>query len=248
MDDYRQKAHQKYLEQKKIKFQEDKQLKKEQVDKIKEQEEQLRKEQEEKLKKDIYIQEQTLIIDESIKSYEIEKTDDNIMMILTIINGCIENITNIWTPYDIQNITNLVIGFSNLVDTNNINRPKGLDTIANVKILKESFEQIFKILKLDVDIQTLDTDKDEEIARKLQEEIPPENIIHQDNVDEHKDFEPEPLDGHDLEDEEYARRLQEEINKPKKVEKKIKEKAKLSTKYKGLNSYDFINTLLKEKL
>jgi hypothetical protein len=277
MEDYKQKAHLKFLKQKKIKFQEDDKVKKEQEEQIRLQEEQkklqeelLIKKREEDVKKHVYTQSQILIIDDTIKLYETDKTDDNIMLILTIINGCIDNIQTIWTPTDIQNITNLVIGFSNSVDANNIRRPKGIDTIANVKILKESFEMIFKLLNLNIDIQTLDTDKDAEIARKLQEDMrpPPHNKIHKPdfNIDAHEpvfdDHEPdfdahepdfddddhEPVDiPEDILDEEYARRLQEELNSIKKV-KQTKEKPKLSTKYCGLNSDDFINALLKEKI
>jgi len=188
MDEYRKKAHQKYLEQKKIKIMEEEQIKKEEEKIKKEEEEKIKKIKEEQLKKEFYVQSQILIIDEAIESYKRDKTDDNIMMILTIINACLENISSIWTQEDIKNITRLVITFSNNVDANNNGRLKGLNTIANVKILKEGFEKIFKLLNLNVEIQTLDTDKDEEIARKLEASLKPN-------------------------DAEIARKLQEELNK-----------------------------------
>jgi hypothetical protein len=188
MDDYRKKAHQKYLEQKKIKIMEEEQTSKEEERKKKEEEEKIKKLKEEQLKKEFYVQSQILIIDEAIESYKSDNTDDNIMLILTIINACLENISSMWKQEDIKNITRLVIAFSNNVDANNNGRPKGLNTIANVKILKEGFEKIFKLLNLNVEIQTLDTDKDEEIARKLEESLKPN-------------------------DAEIARKLQEDLNK-----------------------------------
>ncbi len=188
MDDYRKKAHQKYLEQKKIKIMEEEQTSKEEERKKKEEEEKIKKLKEEQLKKEFYVQSQILIIDEAIESYKSDNTDDNIMLILTIINACLENISSMWKQEDIKNITNLVVAFSNNVDANNNGRPKGLNTIANVKILKEGFEKIFKLLNLNVEIQTLDTDKDEEIAKKLEESLKPN-------------------------DAEIARKLQDELNK-----------------------------------
>jgi hypothetical protein len=254
MDDYRQRAHQKYLEQKKIKIQEDDTTIKEQL--IKEQEEKLQKEKD-AIKKQVYVQGQVLIIDETISSYKIDKTDDNIMMILTIVHGCIENIQSLWSPDDIKTIINLVIGFSNDVDTNNENRPKGLDTIANVKILKEAFENLFKILNLEVEIQTLDTDKDEEIAKKLQETLNPKRpntprLLPHDNdellIDRPDNHLFDDNDMNDLNDEDFARRLQDEINKPKKEKPKKEKPPILSSRYNGMNSDDFIDALLKEKV
>ena len=188
MDDYKLRARQKYLDQKKIKIEEDDKQKLENEKLEKEREEQLhaklekiRKEKEEEAKQQVFIQGQMLIIDEAISSFKTDKTDDNIMMILTIINGCIENIQSMWSNDDIKIVTNLVIAFSNEVDANNGHRVKGLDTIANVKILKEAFEQIFGLLKLQVDIQILDTDKDEEIARQLEADI---HVINTDRDEE----------------------------------------------------------------
>lgn len=256
MEEYRKRAQQKYLEQKKIKIEEDETIKKQEQEKI----EKIEKIKQEQIKKQFYIQEQKLIINDAIDSYKLDKNDDNIMMILTIINGCIENIQLTWSEEDKKSITNDVIKFSNEVDANNDKRPKGLHTIANVKILKDSFEQIFKLLNLNVEIQTLDTDNDEEIARKLQEtlSIPPFAINQVPNDillddDNHKDDEEEnihnanDIDDDSEDDENYARRLQNELNKPKVPEKKV-DVPILSNKYNGLNCDDFINALLKDKV
>lgn len=270
MDDYKKKAHQKYLEQKKIKIEEDEQLKREEEEKNK-------KIKEEQAKKEFYIQEQILIIEESIETYKIDKTDDNILMILTIINGALENIASLWTQENIKDITNLIIAFSNDVDSNNDKRPKGLNTIANVKILKDGFEKIFKLLNLNVEIQTNDTDNDAEIAKKLEETLNPkkkiqplkektqiiieepdinyeEPDVHYEEPDDDSEYEEteddseyeETEDIEELDDEKYARKLHDEINNPKKEESK---KAPiLSNKYKGLNCDDFINALMNDKI
>lgn len=267
MDEYRKKAQLKYLEQKRIKIVEEEQIKKEEEEKIK-------KLKEEQLKKEFYVQSQILIIDEAVESYMRDKTDDNIMMILTIIDGCLENINSLWTQEDIKNITNLVIAFSNNVDANNNGRPKGLNTIANVKILKEGFEKIFKLLNLNVEIQTLDTDKDEEIARKLAESLKPNDVeiarklqedlnknirptqqvvFKEPNFDDSDIEEPdyvqeEPVKEPDHEDDEQiARRLQDELNKSKK-KVSVKKAPVLTDKYKGLNCDDFISALMNEKI
>jgi len=275
MDDYRKKAQQKYLEQKKIKIMEEELIKKEEERIKKEEEEKIKKIKEEQLKKEFYIQSQILIIDEAIESYKRDKTDDNIMMILTIINGCLENIYSLWTQEDIKNITNLIIAFSNNVDANNNERPKGLNTIENVKILKEGFEKIFKLINLNVKIQTLDTEQDEEIARKLQESLKPNDaeIARKLQEEINKNIRPNVLrqnqqvviqepefDDSDIEEPDYpraepveeddlqmARRLQEELNKSKK-KTSIKKAPVLSNKYKGLNCDDFISALMNDKI
>lgn len=243
MDDYRQKAHQRYLEKMQIKIEEDNIQK-----------EELRKKQEEEDRKQIYIQEQILIINEAISTYQTDKTDDNIMMILTIIKGCIDNLEKIKTTQEMNNIRDLVIAFSNEVDAHNTVRPKGVDTIANVKILKESFEQIFNLLDLEVEIQTLDTTKDEEIAKQLAETLnnppptPPPTPREplEEGFEEIKEEDAIPHNDGYIEDEEYARRLQEEINKPH-VKTKKQTLPKLSSKYVGLSCDDFIKELMKEK-
>ena len=88
MDEYRKLAQEKYLQQKKIKIEANDIY-------TKEAEEKLNKLKEEQTKKQVYIQSQMLIIDESIESFLIDKTDDNIMLILTIIKASIENIQEI---------------------------------------------------------------------------------------------------------------------------------------------------------
>jgi hypothetical protein len=164
MDDYRKLAQEKYLQQKKIKIEADDIC-------AKQAEEKLNKLKEEHTKCQVYIQSQMLIIDESIESFSVDKTDDNIMLILTIIKACIENIQDKISEDDKKILINQVLKFTSVVDNNNYTRPKGINTIANVNILKNGFEQIYSLLNLDVDIQTLDTDNDEKIARDLQQAL-----------------------------------------------------------------------------
>ena len=75
MEEYRKKAQERYLRQKNIKIVEEEKIKKEEEERIK-------KLQEEKTKNQVYCQNQILIINESIDSFEADKTDDNILMIL----------------------------------------------------------------------------------------------------------------------------------------------------------------------
>jgi len=174
MEDYRKKAQQKYLDQKKIKIEEEK-LSKEEEEKLakekQEKQEKLNKIREEQTKKQVYIQSQMLIVDESIDSFKTDKTDDNIMMILTIIKASIENIQKIIGNDEKKILLDQVLKFTTEVDKNNAKRPKGVNTIANVQILKDGFKQIYDLLNLNVDIQTLDTENDEKIARELEKEL-----------------------------------------------------------------------------
>ena len=130
----------------------------------------------EQTKKQVYMQSQLLIIDESIESFKSDKTDDNIMLILTIINGSIENIQKIIGNDEKKILLEQILKFTAEVDKNNTKRPKGVNTIANVKILKEGFTQIYDMLNLNINIQTLDTDNDEKIANELEKEL--NNIKH----------------------------------------------------------------------
>jgi hypothetical protein len=167
MEDYRKKAQQRYMEQQKIKIIEDEESKEqmrlaqEKIDKLKE----------EQTKKQVYIQSQMLIVDEYINSFKTDKTDDNIMLILTCIKGAIENIQAMISDDEKKVLLEQVLGFTAQVDQNNIARPKGVNTIANVQILKNGFEQIYELLNLNVDIQTLDTENDEKIAKELEKKI-----------------------------------------------------------------------------
>ena len=164
MDEYKQRQQKKYLEQKKIQIEEDEKV-------IREKQEKLDKIREEQTKKQVYIHSQLLIIDESIDSFKTDKTDDNIMLILTNIKASFENIQKMISEDEKKIILDQVLKFTAEVDKNNAKRPKGVNTIANVKILKDSFKQIYDMLNLQVDIQTLDIDDDEKIARELEKEI-----------------------------------------------------------------------------
>jgi hypothetical protein len=188
MEDYRKLAQERYLKQKHIKIEEDEEASKIAELAAKEAEEKLIKLKEAQIKKQVYIQSQMLIIDEAIGYFETDKTDDNIMLILTIIKASIENIQDLISDDERKILIDQVIKFTNKVDAMNQKRPPGLNTIANVKILKEGFEQIYSLLKLDVDIQTLDTDDDLKIANNLQQELIAKA------------------------DEEFARNLQQQIN------------------------------------
>jgi hypothetical protein len=178
----RKKAQQKYLDKKKITIEDDdaytkevqakEALAKEALAKeMKEKQETLNKIREEQTKKQVYIQSQMLIIDETIDSFKTDKTDDNIMLILTIIKASIENIQKTIGNDEKKVLLDQVIKFTNEVDKSNTKRPKGINTIANVQILKDGFKQIYDLLDLNVDIQTLDTENDEKIAAELEKEL-----------------------------------------------------------------------------
>lgn len=171
MDDYRKKQQQKYLDQRKIKIEEDEQIKEKQEKLAKEKQEKINKIREEQTKKQVYIQSQMLIVDESIDSFKTDKTDDNIVMILTIIKASIENIQTMMGNDEKKVLLDQVLKFTTEVDKHNANRPKGVNTIANVQILKNGFKQIYDLLNLNIDIQTLDTENDEKIAKELEKEL-----------------------------------------------------------------------------
>ena len=182
MDDYRKKAQQKYLNQQKIIIEENAQVSEKQLAEEKlakeaenklmyEKQEHLEKIRVEQTKKQVYIQSQMLIIDESIDSFKTDKTDDNIMLILTIISASIENILKMIGNDEKKILLEQILKFTTEVDKNNTIRPKGVNTIANVKILKDGFTQIYDMLNLNIDIQTLDTENDEKIANELEKEL-----------------------------------------------------------------------------
>ena len=163
MEDFKSIAQKKYLDAKRIKIEEEEILK--------QKEEEYKKMCEEQTKKQVYIQSQLMIIDEAIKSFKTEQTDDNIMLILTIIYGTIDNIQKLITNDEKKIITELVVKFTTDVDKLEIKRPKGINTIANVQILKDGFKRIYDLLDLDVDIQTQDTENDEKFAKELEKQI-----------------------------------------------------------------------------
>lgn len=167
MEDYKLLAHQKYLYKKKATEEEqEKQRKIKEEKEIKELEE-IRRQQEEEDKKEAYIQSQILIINESIYSYDKDDTDDNLLLILINIYSSLENIIDIISVSDKENIIMSVVNFTNKVDTLNKQRPKSINTIKNVNTLSDGFKRIYNLLNLDVDIITLDTENDAEIARNL---------------------------------------------------------------------------------
>lgn len=171
MDDYRKKAQQKYLDQRKIKIEEDEQIKEKEEKLAKEKQDKINKIREEQTKKQVYIQSQMLIVDEAIDSFKTDKNDDNIMLILTIIKASIENIQTMIGNDEKKILLDQVLKFTTEVDKNNAIRPKGVNTIANVQILKNGFKHIYDLLNLNIDIQTLDTENDEKIAKELEKEI-----------------------------------------------------------------------------
>lgn len=148
MDDYKKIAHEKYLL-----------LKKKEMEEETKQNE-LKKQQE-------FINEQMQIIHETINLFEIDKTDDNIMYIITILHGSIENIIDKVDDTTKNKIINYIIVFTNQIDQLNTKRKPGIDTIANVKILSEGFKKIYTLLNLNVEIITTNTEDDEQIARDL---------------------------------------------------------------------------------
>lgn len=167
MEDYKLLAHQKYLHKKKIiEEEQEKERKLKEEEELRKSEE-IRRQQEAEEKKEAYIQSQILIINESIDFYDKDDTDDNLLLIIINIYSSLENIINIVSNKDKQNIIISIINLTNKVDTLNKQRPKSIDTIKNVNILSDGFKRIYNLLNLDVDIITLDTEKDAEIARNL---------------------------------------------------------------------------------
>lgn len=248
MDDYRKLAHQRFLEKQKIEEEKKRLEDKEQLEKDellkKDLEEKIKLEQEKRekeLRNKMIVLQEISIIQDIISSFDLDKSDDNINMILTVINGCIENIKEIWTSEDLNTIRDCVIAFSNAIDSSEIKRPKGINTIANVKILEDGFKKIFDSLNLDVEIKTLDTDGDQDYAKKIFDELNPKykpdneipNIIDVDEL-------PDDIYQRDVD---FAMRLQEELNEPKNK----KNKKTVVSKYNGLNSDDLIKKLLNEK-
>lgn len=153
-------ARQKYLNQQKIKEEKEKKL-------AKEQEEKERIIREIIKKKMQYKKTQLKIIDDSIKSYSSDNSDDNIMFIIVCILGAIENIINNIDDVELDKIKEKVIKFTNCINSTNVSRPKNVHTIKIVNELSKGFKKIYNILGLQVEIQTLDTENDALIAKEL---------------------------------------------------------------------------------
>ena len=167
MEDYKKKAQQKFLQKQKIIIDEEATLQKVLDEEKKKKEEENKRQQEEENKKQKYIQSQTSIINESILTFENDKTDDNIMLIITNIISSIENIISLIENTQKQNIIAKIVDFTTQIDKMNACRPRNINTIANVKTLSKGFMKIYEMLGLDVEIITLDTENDEDIARNL---------------------------------------------------------------------------------
>lgn len=167
MEDYKKIAQLKYLQKHKIKIDEELTLQKLLEEEQKKKDDEIKKQLEEEIKKQIYIQSQICIIDESILTFDNDKTDDNIMLIITNIISSLDNIITLLENTQKQNIINKIVDFTNQIDKMNASRPKSTNTIANVKVLSKGFMKIYELLGLDVEIITLDTERDEDIARNL---------------------------------------------------------------------------------
>lgn len=160
MNDYKKIAHEKYMQRKKIIIEEDEKQKK-----ILEEEQKRIEEEQKRIR--VYIQTQITIIEDSILTFNSDKDDDNILLIITNIIASIENIIDIIGETEKQIIISQIINFTNEVDKMNISRPKSINTIKIVNLLSKGFRKIYDLLGLDAEIITLDTDDDELIARNL---------------------------------------------------------------------------------
>jgi hypothetical protein len=167
MEDYKQRAQQKYLEKRKIIIEEEMLIQKKIGEERIRKEEELRKIQEKELQKQQYIESQITIIDESIMTFQYDNTDDNIMLIITNIISSLDCIMELVDNIQKQYIIDKIVDFTNQVDSMNTTRPKSINTIANVKILSNAFIKIYEKLGLDVEIITMDTEEDANIARNL---------------------------------------------------------------------------------
>jgi hypothetical protein len=171
MDDYKKRQQEKFLREKKIKIEEEEQITKEVEAKEKAKQEAIEKARQEEAKKEYYVQGQLLIIDDSIKSFSTDKTDDNILFILTCIKASIENIQTHMTDAYKKIIIEQLVKFTNEVDKINDARPKGIQTIQNVKMLKDCFQVVYDLVDMKVEIQTMNTEKDKQIAEDLHKKI-----------------------------------------------------------------------------
>ena len=89
------------------------------------------------------------------------------MLIITNIFSSIENIIKIVSDVQKQTVITKIIEFTTRVNEMNGSRPKNINTILNVKALSKGFMKIYELLGLDVEIVTLDTENDEDMARNL---------------------------------------------------------------------------------
>jgi hypothetical protein len=146
MDAYKEQQTKKFLASKNIKLEEETE-----EFKLKMQEEAKKKEME--TKKQVYIQSQLMNIDESIKTFKTDKTDDNILMILTIIKDSIENlIKNGLNDTDKKPLCEELLKFSGDVDKH-VKRPgQHPGAQANIQELKQIFQQVYKLVGIDVQI------------------------------------------------------------------------------------------------
>jgi hypothetical protein len=167
MEDYKEIARKRYLERQHIIAVEKEKLQKILDEEKKKKDEEIKRKVEEENKKQEYITSQISIIDSSILTFETDKTDDNIMLILICIISCLENIIHIIDDIQKQNIIEKIMNFTIRIDETNLNRKKSINTISNVKMLGETFKKIYELLNMDVEIVTLDTEDDEYIAKNL---------------------------------------------------------------------------------
>jgi hypothetical protein len=156
MEDYKQLAHQKFLQKKKAEEEGEKkileELRKRKEDEDKKILEELKKRKEDEDKKELYIQNQLFIISDTIDSYTDNTSDDDLLLLITNIYSSIENIKDIMSFYHKNKIIEQVINFTNKIDKLNKERPKHINTIKNVNILSEAFQKIYILLGVNVEI------------------------------------------------------------------------------------------------
>jgi hypothetical protein len=118
----------------------------------------------------MFIDTQFNLLNKAVK-YNDKTVDDDLLFNLTCIIEVLDNLENKITEEQKGEITKIIISFINKVDNTNKKRKPCIETIQTVKLLSQYFQKIFNILKLDVEISTVDTSRDEIIAAELAHEL-----------------------------------------------------------------------------
>jgi hypothetical protein len=109
-----------------------------------------------------------LEIEDLINNIHIDKSDDNVIINLLNIKIIIEKIYDCLDDILKNKLINNMYLLMNILDEININRIKDVSMIDNVKEISYILTDIFKLVNIEIDIVSMDTSGDEELAKKLE--------------------------------------------------------------------------------
>jgi hypothetical protein len=107
-------------------------------------------------------------IDENINNIEIDKTDDNVIYNLLKIKIIIENIIGYVDEDSKNDLTDKMYSLVYIINDINEKRIKDINMIDNIKQISILLKDIFMLVDIDISIISMDTTGDEEFARTLE--------------------------------------------------------------------------------